>query len=136
MQVITKRAFIASTAVPLIQITCDVYASQHFEIVFTIKDETVKKTIAQNLKKTIANFALVQSEFSESEFLEFLAKAVTTLDDYRCHLFDAEKVSDISQIDFLKLILQEIAIYKAKLLEKQAKREAKALKSKSPLTNG
>lgn len=125
MQIITKRSFVASTATPLIQIAYDVYADQHFEIVFSIKDETSKKALAHNLKKTIANFALVQSEFSESDFLEFLAKAVTTLDDYRGHLFDAEKVNNISQLDFLKLILQEIAVYKHALKAKEAKKALK-----------
>lgn len=126
MQIIAKRAFIASTAVPLVQITYEVYSTQRFDITFTLKDETTKKAIAHNLRKTIMNLALVQSEFSENDFLVFLAKAVALLDNYRCHLFDAEKVENISQVDFLKLIMQEIVIYKTKKAEKEAKKSAKA----------
>lgn len=122
MKVQSKRTFIASTDVPLIQIVYSVYAAQQFEIVFTIKDEISKKAIAHNLKKTIANFALVQSEFSENDFLVFLSKVVSTLDHYRYHLFEAQKVDNISQLDFLKLIMQEIAQHKAKAREKALKK--------------
>lgn len=121
MKVTVKRSFVASTAVPLIKINFDVYSKQHFEIMFTLKDETSKKAIAHNLKKTIANLALVKSEFSEGEFLEFVAKAVSTLDNYRNHLFDAEKLINISQLDFLKLILQEIELHRIAQLAKSAK---------------
>lgn len=121
MKVTVKRSFVASTAVPLIKINFDVYSKQRFEITFTLKDETSKKAIAHNLKKTIANLALVKSEFSESEFLEFVAKAVSTLDNYRNHLFDAEKLINITQLDFLKLILQEIELHRIAQLAKVAK---------------
>lgn len=121
MQIITKRSFVASTAVPLVKITFDVYAQkQHFEVIFTLKDEAAKKTIAQNLRKVISTIVLIESELSENEYFEFLAKLVTALDDHRTLLIDGTEKT--SQIDFLKMIMQEIALYKAKQAKKALKK--------------
>lgn len=121
MQIITKRSFVASTAVPLVKITFDVYAQkQHFEVVFTLKDETAKKTVAQNLRKVISTIVLIESELSENEYFEFLAKLVTALDDHRTLLIDGTEKTN--QIDFLKMIMQEIALYKAKQAKKLLKK--------------
>lgn len=127
MQILAKQKFIASTVTPLVQITFDVYASkQHFEVQFTVEHEENKKTLAKNLKKTIATLALVKTELSEGDFLTFLSKVVTSLDEYRFYLFDAEKVLNISQLDLLRLFFTEIALHEEKQREKAAK---KALKS-------
>ncbi|MFU9046327.1 hypothetical protein ACNAUY_08030 [Acinetobacter tibetensis] len=128
MQVTSKRKFIASTATPLVQITFDVYAQkQHFEVQFTVEDEISKKSLAKNLKKTIANLALVKTELSEGDFLTFLAKVVSSLDEYRYHFFDAEKVTNISQLDLLRLFFAEIAQHEEKQREKAAKKALKAI---------
>ena len=121
MQINTKRSFVASTAVPLVKITFDVYAQkQHFEVIFTLKDETAKKTVAQNLRKVISTIVLIESELSENEYFEFLAKLVTALDDHRTLLIDGTEKTN--QIDFLKMIMQEIALYKAKQAKKALKK--------------
>lgn len=118
----TKKRFIASTEVPLIEFTFDVYVNaQHFEIVFTLKDDQSKTAIAHNLRKTLQNFALVESEFSDADYLVFLAKVVSALDVYRNYIFDAEKVENISQIALLELFFTEIAMQKSKRKIKQKK---------------
>lgn len=130
MQVTAKQKFIASTATPLIQITFDVYAlKQHFEVVFSIDDETSKKSIAKNLKKTVATLALVKSELQEHDFLNFLAKVVSSLDEYRFNLFDFDQISNISQHDLLRLFFTEIATHEEKQRAKAEKSRKKALKT-------
>lgn len=127
MQILAKQKFIASTATPLIQITFDVYTSkQHFEVQFSIEDETSKKVIAKNLKKTIATLALVKTELTEGDFLTFVARVVSSLDEYRFNLFDAEKILNISQHDLLRLFFAEIAAHEDKQREKAAKKALKA----------
>jgi len=126
MKISVKQAFIASTDVPLVKITFDVYADKkHFEIIFNIKDERTKKTIALNLRKAVQMFVLVKSELSEDDYLNFLVRAVVNLDEYQTRFIEQDDGAlngRLSQTDLLRFFMQAVAEYEAKQAKKALKK--------------
>lgn len=122
MRIIAKTSFIASTATPLIQITFDVYTNQHFEVLFTLKDDNSAKAVKANLNKIVKTLVLLKSELSQAEYFAFFNRLMITLDDYRTHLFNSDGMFESDLNDLSQMVKDAIATEEAKQAKKQAKK--------------
>ena len=133
MHIQISTSFVASTAVPMIKTVFDVYATQHFEVQFDIKDDQNKDSLKKNLSKTVKTLILLESELSKSEYRVFFDRFIEVFAKYRYYFFASKRdcnfgyrISTLTEQDFTFKLCDAVEAEKARQAKLNAKRALKA----------